>query len=109
LFNLSQTLDEIARTPVTNDDEFEAKLKAVQEKVSVLDQDARENSGEGGKTYVEVIDDLHKHLDTVREHLQSADKFQSDANAEIDKARQNYTILDQMEEVHLNESQRVQR
>ncbi|XP_016934621.2 laminin subunit gamma-1 [Drosophila suzukii] len=96
LFNLSQTLDEIARTPVTNDDEFEAKLKAVQEKVAVLDQDARENSGEGGKTYVEVIDDLHKHLDTVREHLESADKFQSDANAEIDKARQNYTILDQI-------------
>jgi len=98
LFNLSQTLDEIARTPVTNDDEFEAKLKAVQEKVAVLAQDARDNSGDGGQTYAEVIDDLHKHLDSVREHLVSADKFQADANGEIDRARQNYTILDQITE-----------
>ncbi|EDX09878.1 LanB2 [Drosophila simulans] len=86
LFNLSQTLDEIARTPVTNDDEFEAKLKAVQEKVAVLAQDARDNSGDGGQTYAEVIDDLHKHLDS------------DDANAEIDRARPNYTILDQITE-----------
>ncbi|XP_017028327.1 laminin subunit gamma-1 [Drosophila kikkawai] len=98
LANLSQTLDEIARTPVTNDEEFEAKLKAVQEKVAVLAQDANDNSGEGGQTYVEVIADLHKKLNSVREHLQSADKLQDEANDEIDKARHNYTILNQITE-----------
>lgn len=98
LANLSQTLDEIARTPVTNDEEFEAKLRAVQEKVALLSQDARDNAGENGQTYSEVIDDLHKRLDGVKEHLASATKHQEEANAEIEKARYNYTILDQITE-----------
>ncbi|ALC43661.1 LanB2 [Drosophila busckii] len=93
LANLSSTLDEIARTPVTNDAEFEGKLKAVQEKVAVLAMDARSGSGSGGQTYVEVITDLHKRLDSMREHLASADALQQDANAEIGKASDNYTQL----------------
>lgn len=93
LANLSSTLDEIARTPVTNDEEFEGKLKAVQEKVAILAQDARSGSGEGGQTYVEVINDLHKRLDSMRGHLESADALQQTANADIAKARTNYTEL----------------
>lgn len=93
LANLSSTLDDIARTPVTNDEEFEGKLKAVQDKVSILAQDARTGSGEGGQTYVEVIDDLHKRLGSMSAHLKSADELQQDANAEIAKARSNYTEL----------------
>ncbi|XP_062127738.1 laminin subunit gamma-1-like [Drosophila sulfurigaster albostrigata] len=93
LKNLSSTLDEIARTPVTNDEEFEGKLRAVQDKVAVLAQDARSGSGEGGQTYVEVINDLHNRLDSMRGHLESADALQKNANDEIVKARSNYTQL----------------
>ncbi|TDG52532.1 hypothetical protein AWZ03_000765 [Drosophila navojoa] len=96
LANLSSTLDEIARTPVTNDEEFEGKLKAVQEKVAILAQDARSGSSDGGQTYVEVINDLHKRLDSMHSHLVSADELQKDANAEIEKARSNYTQLRQI-------------
>ncbi|XP_039963355.1 laminin subunit gamma-1 [Bactrocera neohumeralis] len=91
LRNLSATLDEIARTPVTNDDEFEAKLKTVQEKVDILLTDAKYGAGESGQTYAEVLDDLHKRLNNIRTHLVSGDELQDKANDEIEKARQNYT------------------
>ncbi|XP_030385859.1 laminin subunit gamma-1-like [Scaptodrosophila lebanonensis] len=93
LANLSSTLDEIARTPVTNDDEFEGKLKAVQEKVAILAHDAKSGAGDGGQTYAEVINDLHQRLNSMRDHLENADALQTDANDEIEKGRRNYTVL----------------
>lgn len=92
LKNLSSTLDEIARTPVTNDGEFEAKLKTVQEKVDILLTDAKYGAGDGGQTYVEVLTELHKRLESINTHLDSADALQDSANEEIEKAKHNHTI-----------------
>ncbi|XP_013114833.1 laminin subunit gamma-1 [Stomoxys calcitrans] len=91
LSNLSSTLDEISRTPVTNDGEFEGKLKAVQEKVDILLMDAKYGVGEGGRTYVEVMEDLRKRLESINTHLDNADTLQDAANIEIEKAKQNHT------------------
>lgn len=105
LKNLSQTLDDIARTPVTNDEEFESKLQAVQEKVDILLADAKSSAGEGDKTLLERLNDLHERLDTVRTHLDSADGLQGNANVEIEKAQQNYTIAHNIIEDAKNELQ----
>ncbi|TMW53707.1 hypothetical protein DOY81_001252 [Sarcophaga bullata] len=58
---------EIARTPVTNDGEFEAKLKSVQEKVDILLNDAKYEASGSGKIYVEVLNDLHKNKNDLHD------------------------------------------
>lgn len=100
---LSTTLDEIARTPVTNDDEFESKLKAVQEKMDILLKDAKFGTDTDGQTYGEVLHDLRKRLEIVETHLNSANVLQDTANEQIQRARQNHTKAQEIIDAANNE------
>lgn len=78
-------LKDIANNPtVSDDEEFESKLKATQEKLDILLADAKAGAGGGDLTLIEKVDDLHKKLNKVRDLLANADDLQQSADNEID-------------------------
>lgn len=91
LANLSQTLDDIAKTPVTNDEEFESKLRTVQEKLNILLDDAKAGAGGGDRTLVERLQDLRDRLDKVQEQLDAADKLHADSESSVKKSNETVT------------------
>lgn len=87
LISLQQTLQDIANNPTVSDDiEFESKLKATQEKLEILLDDAKSAAGGGDLTLVERVNELHDKLNTIRDLLDSADQLQDTASGETDKA-----------------------
>lgn len=95
LSELNHVLREIASKPTVIDDiEFESKLRTVQEKIDILNEDAKSGVGSGDKTIKERIVDLYDRLDHVRKLLDNADELQGTAGYEIDKANDNYTVYE---------------
>lgn len=95
LFSLNKVLQEIASKPtVIDDDEFEYKIKAVQEKIDILTEDAKSGAGGGDRTLVERLNDLHDRLKTVQKLLDDLDKQQELASEEIDRASDNVTMAE---------------
>lgn len=73
---------------MSDDEEFESKLKATQEKLNILLDDAKAGAGGGDLTLIEKVNELHDKLHNVRELLDSADQLQETANDQIDTAGQ---------------------
>ncbi|KAL5277341.1 LAMC3 family protein [Megaselia abdita] len=92
LYSLKKTLGDIASAPVTNDDEFESKLKDVKEKVEILLADAKAGAGSGDGTLVERLNTLHEKMDVIQSQLDKADDVQRSADEEMEKATKNFTI-----------------
>lgn len=96
LANLSQTLREIASKPtVIDDDEFEFKLKTVQEKINILTEDAKSGAGGGDRTLLERLNDLHSRLETIQDLLTNSTVLQDNTGKEIDRASQNVTLAEE--------------
>lgn len=92
LRNLNKILQEIASKPtVIDDDEFEHKLKTVQEKIDILTEDAKSGSGGSDRSLVERLNDLHDRLKVVHNLLDSSDQLQATSEREIEKASGNLT------------------
>lgn len=80
-------MKDIANNPTVSDDvEFESKLKATQEKLDILLDDAKAGAGGGELTLIEKVNDLHDKLNNVRDLLNSADTLQETANNQVDTA-----------------------
>lgn len=93
LQNLNKVLQEIASKPtVIDDDEFEFKLKAVQEKIDILTEDAKSGAGGEDRTLVERMQDLHGRLETVAGVLDDSDLLQHTAGKAISQASNNLTL-----------------
>ncbi|XP_055378436.1 laminin subunit gamma-1 [Condylostylus longicornis] len=103
LRSLSETLDNIAKSPVTNDDEFELKLKDVQQKVNILLDDAKAGAGGGDKSLIEKLNDLHELLDNIQIMLDNSKPLQVSANLEIEKVAKNITLADNIYQNAKNE------
>lgn len=107
LKNMKKLLQDIASTPtVINDDQFEAKIKAVQEKFDILYEDAKSGSGSGGdQTILERVEDLRERLENVQKILGKSDESEAVARTELGKANQqvslsNATILEARKYLH---------
>lgn len=80
-------MKEISNNPtVSDDEEFESKLKVTQEKLDILLDDAKAGAGGGELTLIEKVNSIHEKLNTVRELLDSADQLQERANDQVDNA-----------------------
>lgn len=104
---MKKLLQDIASTPtVINDDQFEAKIKAVQEKFDILYEDAKSGSGSGGdQTILERVEDLRERLENVQKILGKSDESEAVARTELGKANQqvslsNATILEARKYLH---------
>lgn len=93
LENLNKIVQEIQSKPIVIDDnEFVSKLRAVQDKIDILVEDAKSGSGGGEKTLNELLQDLEKRLEIVRDLLNNADQSQEIANSKIHKGTTNSSI-----------------
>lgn len=61
-------------------------MKATQEKLQILLDDAKSAAGGGDLTLVERVNELHDKLNTIRDLLDSADQLQETASGETDTA-----------------------
>lgn len=85
-------LQEIASKPtVIDDDQFESKIRAVQEKLDILLEDAKSGSGGGDQTIRERVNSLHDRLENVNVILNKADEQQFDAQSELEQANGNFS------------------
>lgn len=92
LRELNAVLQEIASKPtVIDDNEFEFKLKSVQEKIDILAEDAKSGAGGGDRTLLERINDLRNRLNNVKNLLDESEQVQEDVNLEITVAKDNVT------------------
>lgn len=95
LYALNKVLQEIASKPtVIDDDEFEFKLKAVQEKINILTEDAISGAGGGDRTLVQRLNDLHDRLSAVQTILDTSDQLQITAAKDIDRAGGNVSLAE---------------
>lgn len=93
LSDLKKVLQEIASNPTVIDDvEFESKLKAVEDKINILAEDAKSGSGGSDRTLVERIDDLHDRLNNVQKLLTASDQLKKTTEQEIELAILNVTV-----------------
>lgn len=93
LANLNKILQDIQSKPIVIDDnEFVSKLRAVQDKIDILVEDAKSGSGGGDKTLNEMLQDLEKRLETVEDLLNKADQSQKTMDLKIGKGTSNATI-----------------
>lgn len=92
---LNHLLSEIASKPtVIDDDEFELKLRAVQDKIDILTEDAKSGAGGGDRTLVERLADLNDRLVTVQNVLDNSNGLQLVAGVEIVQASGNLTLAE---------------
>lgn len=95
LHGLNKVLQEIASKPtVIDDDEFEFKLKAVQEKIDILTEDAKAGAGGGDRTLVERLNDLTDRIVKVAEILDHSDNLQNVGLGDVLRAKDNVTIAE---------------
>lgn len=93
LKNMKKLLQDIASTPtVINDDQFEAKIKAVQEKFDILYEDAKSGSGGGDQTVLERVEDLQERLENVQKILAKSDESEAVARVELEKANKQMSV-----------------
>lgn len=90
---MNKILQDIQSKPIVIDDnEFVSKLRSVQDKIDILVEDAKSGSGGGEKTLNEMLQDLEKRLETVRDLLNKADQSQETTDYKIGKGTNNATI-----------------
>lgn len=100
LKNMKKLLQDIASTPtVIEDDHFEGRIKAVQEKFDILYEDAKSGSGGGDQTVLERVNELQERLENVHKILGKSDESEILAHQELQKAHgqvsiSNATILE---------------
>lgn len=95
LYGLNKVLLEIASKPtVIDDDEFEFKLKSVQEVIDILTQDAKAGAGGGDRTLVERLNDLNDRIVKVAEILNNSDNLQNVGLGDVLRARDNVTVAE---------------
>ena len=95
LHKLNSVLQEIAAKPtVIDDDEFVFKLKAVQEKIDILTEDAKAGAGGGDRSLVERLDDLNGRLKNVGVMLDNFDTLQATAIDDIKEGGKNVTLAE---------------
>uniref|UniRef100_A0A8D8H0Q0 Laminin subunit gamma-1 n=2 Tax=Culex pipiens TaxID=7175 RepID=A0A8D8H0Q0_CULPI len=93
LANLNKILQDIQSKPIVIDDnEFVSKLRTVQDKIDILVEDAKSGSGGGEKTLNEMLQDLEKRLEIVRDLLSKADESQEATEVKISRGANNATI-----------------
>lgn len=86
LEQLKSTLREITNNPTVSDDaEFESKLKITQEKVDILLEDAKAGAGGGDVTLVEKVNELHEKIEKVADILNEAERLQDDTAGQIEE------------------------
>lgn len=104
LQSLNKILQEIASKPtVIDDEEFEFKLKTVQEKIDILMDDAKSGAGGGDRTLVERLNDLRERLENVFDLLGNSDDLQIKADYEIERAGGNVSLTENTIQEVLNE------
>lgn len=96
LADLNKILQEIASKPtVIDDDEFEYKLKTVQEKINILTEDAKSGAGGGDRTLLERLNDLHSRLESIQDLLTNSSVLQDNTAREIDGASRNVSLAEE--------------
>lgn len=95
LAKMKQDLQDIASNPTVIDDvEFESKLKAVEDKINILAEDAKSGSGGTDRTLVERIDDLHDRLNNVQKLLDESEQLKRTTAQEIELAAANVSVAE---------------
>lgn len=95
LAKMKQDLQDIASNPTVIDDvEFESKLKAVEDKINILAEDAKSGSGGTDRTLVERIDDLHDRLNNVQKLLDESEQLKRTTAQEIELAALNVSVAE---------------
>lgn len=90
LADLKNILQKIASNPTVIDDaEFEGKLKMVQEKITILADDAKAGAGGGDRTLIERINELRDRLMSVQKLLDESDGLKEKTAQEIELASLN--------------------
>lgn len=90
LARLNEILQQVASSPyVIDDEEFESKLKTVQEKIDILVEDAKSGSGDSDRTLLERINDLHGRFETIQKLLSDSDQLKETTAQNIELARNN--------------------
>ncbi len=95
LSDIKKTLKEIQLKPtVIDDDEFEYKLKTVQEKIDILTDDAKSGAGGGDRSLVERLNDLHDRLKTVGDLLDNSESVGETITNEVTQAMEHVAITE---------------
>lgn len=93
LTDYEKILEEIALNPtVIEDGEFESKLKALNEKVDIVLEDAKSGTGGGERSLIQKLDDLREQLSAVGNTIYDSESLQN--NAKYDVARANQSLLE---------------
>lgn len=79
---------------VIDDDEFEYKLKTVQEKIEILTDDAKSGAGGGDRSLVERLNDLHDRLKTVGNLLDNSESVEVTISNEVAQALDHVSITE---------------
>lgn len=95
LSDIKKTLKEIQLKPtVIDDDEFEFKLRTVQEKIAILTDDAKSGAGGGDRSLVERLNDLHDRLKTVGDLLDNSESVEETITNEVNQATEHVAITE---------------
>lgn len=90
LSSFSSVLQEISDNPtVIEDHEFESKLKALSEKVTIVFEDAKANSGGSGKSLTQKMEDLRDQLSDVDESIKDVVGTHDDSKTNLEQAQGN--------------------
>ncbi|XP_063244920.1 laminin subunit gamma-1 isoform X2 [Bacillus rossius redtenbacheri] len=99
LGELRAVLENIASDPtVSNDTNFERKLRDVQEKVEDLWTRARLGSGGDDKSFFEQLEELHMRLDGVSELILQADSLSREAADGSEQGKESITEAEETNE-----------
>lgn len=95
LSDIKKTLKEIQSKPtVIDDDEFEHRLKNVQETIDILTDDAKSGAGGGDRSLVERLNDLHDRLKTVGDLLDNSESVEETITNEVTQAMEHVSITE---------------
>lgn len=91
LSSFDNVLNEISENPtVIEDHEFEAKLRALNEKVNIVLEDAKSGAGGGnGKSLTQKVEDLNGQLSDVDVSIGKVDRTHDDSKSNLDSANDN--------------------
>lgn len=91
LASFDHVLNEISENPtVIEDHEFEAKLRALNEKVNIVLEDAKSGAGGGsGKSLTQKVEDLNGQLADVDISIGKVDRTHDDSRSNLEEANRN--------------------
>lgn len=109
LSSFDNVLNEISENPtVIEDHEFEAKLRALNEKVNIVLEDAKSGAGGGnGKSLTQKVEDLNGQLSDVDISIGKVDRTHDDSRSNLDNTNNNLneaqeTILQASNELNVS-------